>query len=245
LVAYRVTDGDILVQGNHVYRQLGDWGIRLYYGVTASDNVVHDNQGGIYGSTDSGRTTTITGNHVYQNTDRGIILSGRGTVRDNVVYGNSTGIAWEPDQYSTWPGKLLSNLVYGNTDRGIQITNGNRVQLINNTVYQEVGDAVRVEGQYTNGVALRNNILWVESGYDISVASDAQRGFVSDYNALYATGTGKLAWWQDGDVTSLLDWWYEVGQDEHSQSLDPQFVSTRAPIQTPTWATGTAQLPTF
>ena len=41
-------------------------------------------------------------------------------------------------------------------------------------------------------MSLRNNILWVEAGYDISVAADSQVGFQSDYNDLYTTGSGKI-----------------------------------------------------
>ena len=32
---------------------------------------------------------------------------------------------------------------------------------------------------------LRNNILWVEAGYDLYVTPDSQVGFNSDYNLLY------------------------------------------------------------
>jgi hypothetical protein len=49
--------------------------------------------------------------------------------------------------------------------------------VVNNTVYQPVGDAVRVEA--SQGVEVRNNILWVEAGYDLYVASDSQTGFTS------------------------------------------------------------------
>src|SRR5207244_1904550 len=60
-------------------------------------------------------------------------------------------------------------------------------------------------------------------------ADDSQRGFVSDYNVLYATGTGKLARWQGRDFTNLADWYYEVGQDQHSLTADPRFVAPDGP----------------
>ncbi len=100
--------------------------------------------------------------------------------------------------------------------------------MINNTVYQEVGDAIRIQGSSQN-VRLRNNILWVDAGYDLYVASDSQVGFNSDYNNLHTTGSGKLARWQLGDgsfrdFSTQVDWFYELGQDGHSQTADPLFV---------------------
>jgi large repetitive protein len=149
--------GDVTVVGNAVWGQSGSngTGIRTGSSVVVSQNVVHHNRSGI-----SGSSSTIEGNRVYQNMDRGIILAGAGTVRGNVVYGNATAIAGQPGYY-TFGGQVLNNLVYGNADRGIQITSGSGAQVVNNTVYQEAGDAIRLEGNHTNGVALRNNILWV------------------------------------------------------------------------------------
>ena len=85
------------------------------------------------------------------------------------------------------------------------------------------GDAVRIEGN-SQYVQLRNNILWVEEGYDISVANDSQVGFQSDYNLLYTTGSGKLGLWEGQDFTTQVDWFYELGFDGHSQTTDPLFV---------------------
>ena len=54
--------------------------------------------------------------------------------------------------------------MYDNTNHGIWLYGGSGMSVVNNTVYQEVGDAVRL----TNSSAkrnLRNNILWVEAGF--------------------------------------------------------------------------------
>ena len=51
-------------------------------------------------------------------------------------------------------------------------------QIVNNTVFQPTGDAVRVEVGYRN-VVLRNNILWAQAGYDIFVPGESQAGFQS------------------------------------------------------------------
>ncbi len=62
-----------------------------------------------------------------------------------------------------------------------------------------------------------NNILWAQSGYDINVAYDSQNGYFSDYNDLYASGTGILVHW-DINFTDILDWQDDVAQfDLHSE----------------------------
>ena len=72
--------------------------------------------------------------------------------------------------------------------------------VVSNTVYQPAGDAIRILGLSGN-VQLRNNILWVQSGYDIIVPADSEVGFQSDYNALVTTGSGKLGQWEGRDFT--------------------------------------------
>ena len=53
--------------------------------------------------------------------------------------------------------------MYDNTNHGIWLYGNSGVTVVNNTVYQEVGDAVRVTNSSRN-VNLRNNILWVDAG---------------------------------------------------------------------------------
>ena len=42
-----------------------------------------------------------------------------------------------------------------------------------------------------------NNILWTQAGYDIKVDPTGEAGLQSDYNDLYATGTGSVGLWED------------------------------------------------
>ena len=49
-------------------------------------------------------------------------------------------------------------------------------------------------------------------------------GFQSDYNDLYATASGKLGLWQGQSFLTQQAWYYQIGQDQHSLSVDPQFV---------------------
>ncbi len=109
----------------------------------------------------SGSYSTIEENRVYHNTGTGISLDDDGTVRANVVFSNATGISGQTSYYD-FAGQVRNNLVYANTNTGIRITDGSGAEVVNNTVYQELGDAVRLEGGYSDGVTLRNNILWVQ-----------------------------------------------------------------------------------
>jgi hypothetical protein len=98
---------------------------------------------------------------------------------------------------------------------------------VNNTIYQPVGDAVRMASA-SRSVAehlLRNNILWVEAGYCISVASDSQVGFSSDYNLLHK-GTdpnAHIGFWNSSHA-DLAQWQAATGFDANSFSADPLFM---------------------
>ena len=83
-------------------------------------------------------------------------------------------------------------------------------------------DGVVIDGG-SSSVALQNNIIWNQSGYDIYVATDSQQGFASDYNDLFVSGSGVVAWWQT-DFVDLYDWQTETLFDAHSigyTTLDP------------------------
>ncbi len=71
---------------------------------------------------------------------------------------------------------------------------------------------------------LRNNILWVDAGYDLYVASDSQVGFNSDYNLLYKTGAGQVGLWQGVANGSLFSWQGATQLDQNSLAQDPLFV---------------------
>ena len=81
-------------------------------------------------------------------------------------------------------------------------------------------------------MVLRNNILWVKGSgsYAISVAADSQVNFDSDYNVLYTPAAGQLGLWGSFAFDSLVDWYYELGLDLHSQTTDPQFVDPDEPM---------------
>ncbi len=202
-----------LVAGNMVFGHLTSsaWGIYAYSNVTVDSNLVYDNTQGIYGW-----YGTIDRNRVYANTNDGIRAENT-DVFGNVVYGNAVGL--RISEYYSQPRTTRSNLVYGNGSAGVLI-GGNAQTFINNTVYQTVGDAVRVAN--ASNTKLFNNILGADAGYVLSVASNSQVGFESDYN-LFLNG-GTLGQWQGVDRASLAAWRGASFTDASSLVADPQFV---------------------
>jgi len=105
---------------------------------------------------------------------------------------------------------------------------GSGARLVNNTVYQPVGNAVLIEGSSVN-TTLRNNILWVDAGYDIYVNSNSKTGFNSNYNLLF-TGTdpnAHVGYWDQAGSTirdSLSEWRTATSQDAQSIDSNPNFV---------------------
>ncbi len=142
-------------------------------------------------------------------------------ISGNTVYSNSIGIY---TIFPGWVGTVTNNLIYANTNEGVLISGGGG-QLINNTIYQPVGDAVKVQDGSQN-VDLENNILWVQAGYDINVAPDSEVGFASDWNLFYKSTdpNAHVGYW-NGTQDTLAAWQAGAGQDADSLFGNPDFVN--------------------
>ena len=211
-----------VVRGNSTYGNLSA-GIVVSGSAVADSNEVWDNLDGIVGSQPNGCDSTITNNNVYHNRGRGIVVIGSGVAHDNVVYDNSIGIVGQVCNASGFVGQISNNLIYDNRDQGIVVATGSLgATVTNNTVSQQVGDAIRIQDNSSN-VSLRNNILTTTTGFDIAVTPDSELGFHSDYNNLYVTGTGKVGRWENVEYSTRADWSSALNVDQHSLSADPQF----------------------
>ena len=150
-----VNSGSATVAGNTVYGQTanGDWGIYASSNaVNIASNVVYGNNQGIYEA--DGWSGSITNNLVYNNAAKGIYAYSVPTVSGNVVYGNALGmeLAGFPNGTQT----ARNNLVYGNSQNGVVI-DGAGVAFDDNTVDQQAGDAVSLNG--ASQTTLYDNIL--------------------------------------------------------------------------------------
>ena len=224
--------GDVNVTANTVFDNVTGTGIEILDG-TAANNEVYGNLLGIYSGDPS---STVAGNRVYDNSDTGILAYAYSSIQGNYVYSNGVGIQTAYNNYWGGPfaGTISDNLVYANVDGGIEVANASGALVVNNTVYELVGDALRISGG-SNGVRIENNILWVEAGYDIDVADDSQSGLASDYN-LFNKGTDPNAHvgYYGGIEDTFADW-QAIGQDAHSVAGNPNFVAISG--TTTCWAT--------
>ena len=164
----------------------------------------------------------IIDNTVYDNKNVGIDMENSVTVQRNRIFDNPYGLYM--GYYAS--GDASGNLIYDNKLDGILVEEGYggySPRILNNTVYQPTaGNALRVQGN-TKNLQVFNNIFWAGNGYALSVDPNSEVGFQSDYNLFYTPGSGKLGQWENRDFTNRVDWFYEVGLDQHSRVADPLF----------------------
>ena len=213
--------GNVIVAGNTVFGQtaFGAAGINAGSPAVVTHNVVHHNANGIVSN------GPIIKNRTYANTAAGIVLFLGGLAQGNVSYSNATGIQSGVDGYGNGS-QIIGNLIYANSAQGIWFfptyASGD-VNVANNTVYQPVGDAVRLDAGSSN-LRLRNNIFAASAGYALNVANASQVGFQSDFNDFLISGTGKVALWQGVARPTLAAWQTTDFTDQSSLAQDPLFV---------------------
>jgi hypothetical protein len=213
--------GSVLVAGNTVYGQNNSFETGINGGGEIQNNTVYDNSIGIQGF------GLIHDNQVYHNLQAGIVGYSGATIYANTSYSNLYGIESSGESANNSTQYIHNNLVYANTGQGIYLHgyhNDSNNEVFNNTVYQPLGDAIHLESNSTN-VHLRDNILWVQSGFDISMDSSSEFGFQSDNNDLYTTASGHVGQWEGRNFDRLIDWSYELSLDAHSISADPKFAN--------------------
>ncbi len=217
----------IVITGNKVYGQSGpnDVGMFLAHGTVATGNQVYNNFRGIQSvSNDSAFLTRVSDNRLFNNSNVGISVEGKVIVDGNSIYSNAVGLYAAPGSFST----VTNNVIYANTNRGIWIQNVNSpavAEYLNNTIYQPVGDGIRLDNSSRNN-RIVNNIVWVLSGYGIFVANDSQTGFQSDYNLFpqSADPNAFVGSWNGTNRDLLADWRTATTQDANSLEGSPGFV---------------------
>lgn len=217
----------VLVTNNTAYDQTASGAIGIQSASNSFDtptigNTVYNNNIGILAASANGVVETIQNNWAYKNIV-GIRGNGVAQILGNHSYSNTTGISGV-----SYQGLVANNIVYANANYGIFIENsfipGGKI--INNTVYQIVGDAVRLEN-VSQGFSIRNNVLWNESGYDINVATNSSAtNITSNYNLLHQSTdpNAHVGFWRGVIGDSITDWRTASGQDPNSVAADPLFV---------------------
>ena len=165
----------VLVSGNTVYGQSASGAVGISsgfgYGGASSNNVLYTNYVGIETDYTGIRfatiacTTTVTPPSRHEGS--------LPVPRQRRLFQQHR----HPARRYDFNGIVDDNLVYANTTDGILVENSSSGGglIVNNTVYQVSGNAVRMDSSSFN-VKLRNNILWVQAGYDIYVADNSRRG---------------------------------------------------------------------
>nr|WP_161501480.1 right-handed parallel beta-helix repeat-containing protein [Rhodopirellula sp. SM50] len=217
-----VAGGMVIVVGNKItgHRTTGTYGLRLGDGGIGKQNVVTDNDRGVY--LDGVGGSELWHNRIYNNTTYGIVGLGGSRITGNIVYSNQYGI--DLDQSGL---EIENNLVYDNPGGGLRIHRSYNALAKNNTIFQPVGNAVSL---YSNSkdLTFQNNIVVVGSGAALSIASNSQEGFSSDFNLYEVTDGGRVGNWQ-GVRETLARWRSATGQDRNSIEQDPLFVNPTGP----------------
>ncbi|HEY6565864.1 MAG TPA: right-handed parallel beta-helix repeat-containing protein, partial [Pirellulaceae bacterium] len=185
--------------------------------------VVRDNVTGVTGSGILGPASLDEANLVQDNTTGADFT---GTIQFNRFADNNTGVRARGNS------QIFHNVITRSHVVGISANGVTDVQIANNTLYADAGDNIRLENS-AKEIEIRGNILWTDQGTGIYVSDNSRSGFFSDYNQLYATGTGKLVHWMK-DFSDLLDWQVDVNRNDlHSigttvvnpLGAEPAFVS--------------------
>jgi len=206
---------------------------------TVRGNTIHDNTTGVAVIDWRNRSVVTTGNtfasnavgyagysdvggsswdadlpNLFRNNDVGVQAYQGANVAFNRFDTNGVGVAVGDIWSDT--GSIHHNVFVNNLRSAVEISNSRGRTVVSNTIITTSGVGVNVIGGSQN-VALRNNIISTDSGTALSVATDSQQGFASDYNNLYRTpgGTGALVWWQKPFI-DLFDWQVEADYDSHS-----------------------------
>ncbi|TVP79022.1 MAG: hypothetical protein EA353_07255, partial [Puniceicoccaceae bacterium] len=196
---------------------------------TALRNLVFLNSSGIDLSSSSSSGSAIAeGNRVYGNDNFGIRLSRLSQAIGNHVYSNDTGIHARAEGSNQsarlFRGAIENNLVYANESIGIRIDiSTTTFRLANNTVYQATGEALRLNEM--GGGRILNNILWVDAGFAVTVASGSEGQFEMDYNLFFLSPdpNARIGEWGSTFLDTLEDWQQGTGLDANSRFGDPLF----------------------
>ncbi len=198
---------------------------------TATGNTVFGGVNGIF----AGSNAVVNNNLIYDISGTAVWygLSAPTSLDNNTIYGAAYGITGG-EYYTGAPIAIEGNLIYQTTTAAIALTGGNDAMLLNNTIYEVQGTGILLTSQpvtasyteYMRNTTVENNIISVTNAPAITIAPTAETALYSDYNFFNLTGTAAaMVNWEGVNYTTLANWYYAAGQDQHSQTGNPQFVN--------------------
>ena len=139
--------------------------------------------------------------------------------------------------------QILNNLIYANTNGAVNPLAAQPGSLVaNNTIYQPVGDAIRVQ-ENSDDCALGADILYVAAGYDMHVTPIPKMPSPAittcSIGARWSRKrTSRLLEQRIGSRTFAdIDWQAANGQDLNSEVGDPLFVDPNVADNAPSYST--------
>ncbi len=212
--------GNLTIANSSVHDNVGNGidGINSSSILTLQDSAVFGNDNGVLI-----RRGQITGSRIYGNVRSGVYAPYYPvTLTGNTIYSNNYGVYSEAYVSGTFT--IANNLIYDDRQAAIRFSSygPSAYEVVNNTIFEALADGLYATT--SDNIHLRNNIIWVQTGYGLRIGNESQNDFTSDYNLLYATGTGKVGYWQ-GDRATLTAWQFANFRDGNSLSSDPLFVN--------------------
>jgi parallel beta-helix repeat protein len=128
---------------------------------------------------------------------------------------------------------VANNMVYFAGLTGIYENGGTDNRYFYNSVYQEMNPSTTYNFYIYHGtnITLKDNVLYHSGGgthYALSITGDLMTyPLTSDYNDFYAPSA--YVGYYNGNRTTLVNWQTATGQDAHSLSADPSFLSLGTP----------------
>jgi len=256
---YSLVNSGLVMVGNELRNNNNGANLQGLRDAQVRSNSIHDNRAiGLY--VYFAQSTTVSDNEIYNHTGTAvqsqygsIVYSGNllhhngiafdgfigATLRGNWIYANTTGVqGYDIDVdgnrvFSNSVGildtnfsRVVNNVVYANTNQGIRVQGQHSVAsgdgVFNNTVLQLVGEAIRVTGGATD-VVLQNNIVRVDAGFGLSIDANSQTRLVSDSNLLFRgpASNAFIGLWSGATQSTLAAWRTASGRDANSVTGDP------------------------
>jgi hypothetical protein len=187
---------NIVIQNNLVYEncqtRADAFGIDLWKcgaNCIARYNIVHDT---VYTSTDAGG--------IRYDADPGGIFGSGGSISDNLIYNERTGI---------------------------MLLGGDATSIYNNSIYNSAAYGIRIQGGSCDADIVKNNIIHT-AGTNLIYNQDATNSVIN-YNCYYDTSYTNKFNWNGTTYSTIALWRTGSSQDANSIAADPKFTSLVTP----------------